>query len=69
MNFLKAKTSWTNAEFIVFKLCVASIYVLIGAYFHQFFHRFYIPVLILFLVMVVWTLYLWLMKMKAIRGL
>ena len=69
MNLFKAKTTWTNAEFIVFKLCVASIYVLIGAYFHEFFHRFYIPVLILFLVTTIWTVYLWVKKMKTNRGL
>jgi len=69
MNLFKAKTTWTNAEFIVLKLCVASIYVLIGAYFHQFFYRFFIPVLMLFLVTVIWAVYLWVKKMKANRGL
>ena len=36
MNFFKAKTSWSNAELIVLKICIASAYVLLGAYFHSF---------------------------------
>ena len=36
MNFFRIKTSWSNAEFIVLKLCIASAYVLIGAYFSDF---------------------------------
>jgi len=37
MNFFNRKTSWTNAEFIPLKLCIASAYVIIGTYFHFFF--------------------------------
>lgn len=64
MNFFKMKTSWSNAEFIVLKLCMASAYMLAGAYFHQFFRSYYMPVLIVFAITLVWTLYLWLSKMK-----
>ena len=64
MNFLSAKMSWSNAEFIPFKLCVASAYVLIGAYFHTFIHEHYLPVLLLFVVSTIWVLALWLKKMK-----
>ena len=38
MNFFKVKTSWSNAEFITLKLCIATAYLLIGAYFHRFIH-------------------------------
>lgn len=48
MNLFKAKTTWTNAEFIPLKVCIATAYLLVGAYFHTFFARYYIPVLILF---------------------
>lgn len=65
MNFLKIKTNWTNAEFIVLKICIASAYILIGAYFHEFFHNYYIPVLIVFCITVIWSVYLWLNKMKT----
>jgi len=64
MNFFKRKTSWSNSEFIPLKLCVASAYVLVGAYFQQFFLRYEIPVLILFGITLVWSVYLWLNKMK-----
>jgi hypothetical protein len=64
MNFFKRKTTWTNAEFIPLKLCVAAAYVLIGAYFHEFVIYFYIPILVVFFVTVVWVLLLWIKKMK-----
>ncbi|KFF01487.1 hypothetical protein [Flavobacterium hydatis] len=64
MSFLKIKTSWSNAEFIVLKLCIASAYILIGSYFHDFFSNYYIPQIILFSITVIWSVYLWLNKMK-----
>ncbi|HWW39074.1 hypothetical protein [Pedobacter sp.] len=65
MNFLNAKTVWANKEFIPFKLCIASIYVIIGSYFHNFFESYYVPLFILFGISVVWTVALWLKKMKS----
>jgi hypothetical protein len=64
MKFLSAKTTWTNLELIPFKLCVASAYVLVGAYFHSFFAANKIIVIGLFAVSTVYTLYLWVVKMK-----
>jgi hypothetical protein len=64
MKFLQIKTSWSNAEFIPFKLCIASAYIIIGSYFHDFFQEYYLPVLIVFVITVLWTLSLWLKKMK-----
>ena len=64
MNLLNAKTTWSNAEFIVFKLCVASIYIIVGTYFNNFFKSFYVPLLIVFGITVIWTVILWLKKMK-----
>ena len=65
MNFLKIKTTWTNAELISLKICIATAYILVGAYFHNFFRTYYIFVLIVFCVTVVWAVYLWLSKMKT----
>jgi len=64
MNFFQIKTSWSNAEFIVLKLCIATAYILVGTYFHNFFRTYYIPVLIIFIITVIWAVYLWLIKMK-----
>ena len=64
MNFFKTKTTWSNAEFIPLKLCIATAYILIGTYFHRFFREYNIPVLILFGITVIWSVYLWLHKMK-----
>ncbi|MBF7090377.1 hypothetical protein IUY40_02305 [Flavobacterium sp. ALJ2] len=64
MNFFKIKTSWSNAEFIILKLCIASAYILIGTYLHDFFSNYYTPLIILFGITVIWSVYLWLNKMK-----
>ncbi|SMO52254.1 hypothetical protein [Solitalea koreensis] len=64
MNFFKIKTSWSNAEFIVLKLCIAMAYIFIGSYFHNFFSQYYTPILIVFLITMIWSVYLWLSKMK-----
>lgn len=64
MNFLNIKTTWSNAEFIPFKLCIASIYIVVGSYFHNFFQNYYTPLLIVFGITTVWTVYLWFIKMK-----
>jgi hypothetical protein len=65
MNFFKIKTSWSNAEFILLKLCIGAAYLLIGAYFHDFFIAYFIPVLVVFGITVCWSIYLWLKKMKT----
>ncbi|WP_026727558.1 hypothetical protein [Flavobacterium denitrificans] len=65
MNFFKIKTSWSNAEFIPIKLCMASIYIFIGSYFHEFFQNYYTLLLIVFGITVIWFVYQWLKKMKA----
>jgi preprotein translocase subunit SecG len=64
MNFFKIKTSWSNAELIPLKLCIATAYILVGAYFHNFFRKYYIIILIVFFITVIWAVYLWLNKMK-----
>ncbi|MDR3706124.1 MAG: hypothetical protein P4L28_09485 [Paludibacteraceae bacterium] len=64
MNFFKIKTSWSNAEFIPLKLCIATAYILVGAYFHHFFKQYYVPVILVFVITVIWSVYLWLTKMK-----
>ncbi|TGK00927.1 hypothetical protein EHO59_13485 [Leptospira semungkisensis] len=67
MNFFTKETSWSNAEFIVFKLCIASIYVLIGAYFRDFFLQYRIVFTAIFVVTVIWTVSLWLKKMRSAK--
>jgi len=65
MNFFKIKTSWSNAEFILIKLCMASVYILVGSYFHEFFENYYSVLIVIFTVTVIWFVYQWLKKMKS----
>ncbi|PSR11742.1 MAG: hypothetical protein DA408_19445 [Bacteroidetes bacterium] len=64
MNFLTIKTSWANVEFIPFKLSIVTAGIFIGAYFHDFFRHYDALILTVFFITVVWTIYLWVSKMK-----
>jgi hypothetical protein len=64
MNFLKAKTTWTNAELGIFKSCVVSFGILIGLYFKEFLQSYLALFWIVFAIATVWTIVLWLKKMK-----
>ncbi len=65
MNFFKIKTTWSNAELVVLKLCIATAYLLVGGYFHAFIRQYDVPVLIIFGITCIWSVYLWIVKMKA----
>jgi hypothetical protein len=65
MNFFKIKTTWSNVELAIFKICVASGGVLVGAYFQKFISSYYVPIIIIFAVTYILTGYLWLTKMKG----
>ena len=67
MNFFKIKTSWSNTELIVLKLCIASAYILIGGYFHSFFSHYYIPIIMVFVITCICSVYLWISKMKSVK--
>lgn len=64
MSFMNKKMGWTNAEFIPLKLAIGSAYLLIGAYFSSFVLQYKIVFIILFLVTVIYSLYLWWQKMN-----
>ncbi|AUD01732.1 hypothetical protein CWM47_07800 [Spirosoma pollinicola] len=68
MDFFNIKTSWSNAEFIPLKLCIAAAYILVGSYFHDFFQDYYLLLFILFSITVSWSVYLWITKMKNSRS-
>jgi hypothetical protein len=65
MNFLSIKTSWSNLEFVPLKLCIASAYLIIGTYFHDFFKTYYSLLILLFATTWFAAMYLWLSKMNA----
>ncbi|MEI6697183.1 MAG: hypothetical protein WCO13_14100 [Bacteroidota bacterium] len=64
MNFFKIKTSWSNLELGLFKICVASIYLVIGIYFHEFLGKYMLLFVSIFIVTVVLVFSLWLKKMN-----
>lgn len=64
MNFFKIKTTWTNAELIPLKVCIATAYILVGGYFHTFFGEYKLLILLFFGITVIWSVFLWNTKMK-----
>jgi hypothetical protein len=64
MRLINARTTWSNGEFIVFKLSVTTGYLIIGSYFHALFRKYYVPLFIVFGISLVWTVSLWFRKMK-----
>ena len=64
MNFFKKQTCWSNIEFVWLKLCVGSAYLFIGTYYHDFLKDYYLPIIIVFSIAVVQTLFLWIKKME-----
>ncbi len=64
MNFLKTKTSWSNFEIGLIKICMASLYICVGTYFHEFFKDYLFIFGAIFIVTIIWTGKLWFKKMK-----
>ncbi|HEY1871568.1 MAG TPA: hypothetical protein VGG71_10950 [Chitinophagaceae bacterium] len=58
------RSTWTNAQLIPLKLCIASAYLLVGAYFHDFFRKYYVLFIVLFVITVIPSLYLWITKLR-----
>lgn len=65
MNFFQQKTTWTNAQLALVKIAIAAIYVVVGAYFHDFVNEYRWIFLTVFSITAVWTMILWLAKEKA----
>lgn len=63
-NFFNLKTTWTNAEFIPLKLCIASAYILIGIYFVDFFKKYWQFIALIFIITVITSIAMWIKKMK-----
>ena len=64
MNFFTRKTTWTNLELIPLKLAIGSVYLLLGAIFWQDVKTYAEIIVIIFVITIVITHYLWRKKMK-----
>ena len=62
MNFFKNQNKLVKRRIIPLKLCIATAYILVEPFPQLFFRDFYIPVLIVFGITVIWSVYLWLNK-------
>jgi len=64
-NFLTRKMTWNNMELGLLKITAASAYLIVGAYFHKIVKDYFNLIFILFIVTVVWTVYIWIKKMRV----
>jgi len=67
MNFLKIKTSWSNLELGLIKICVGVIYMIAGVYFHEFLANYLLILAAIFVITAIWTFLLWIKKMKEAK--
>lgn len=65
MGFLNKKMTWTNAEFIPLKICIAAAYLYLGSTYPDFFSNYQGLILSLFGVSLIYVMYLWIKKMRA----
>jgi len=65
MNLFTIKTSWSNIEIGLIKICVGSGFIIIGTYFHEFLKDYLILFGVVFIVTAIWTFILWVKKMKT----
>lgn len=64
MNFLKTKTTWSNMELGVLKLCAGTFYISIGIYFHEYLQKYLAVFIAFFFISVIYLLILWFKKEK-----
>ncbi len=64
MNFLKTKTSWSNIELGIFKICVLSAGIILGMYFFEYLKKYTLQISGVLLFTSIITVYLWIKKMK-----
>jgi hypothetical protein len=65
MGFMNKKMTWTNTEFIPFKVCIAAIYLYLGASFPDFLRPYKGALLILFGISLLVLMTLWIKKMRS----
>jgi hypothetical protein len=64
MGFFNKKMTWTNTEFIPFKVCIAAAYLYLGATFPALFRDYTGFILGLFLVSLALVMGMWVKKMR-----
>lgn len=64
MNIFKIRTTWSNGELAILKMCVASFYISVGIFLHEYIERYLIYFLFIFVVSVISIGYIWLNKFK-----
>jgi undecaprenyl pyrophosphate phosphatase UppP len=64
MNFLNKKTSWSNFELWLLKICVFSVGIVFGIYFYDSLKEIFRVIVFIFFITLPITIVLWLTKMK-----
>jgi len=65
MNFFKRKSSWSNTELGLIKVCVGSMYIIIGTYFHEFFKNYLWIFVLLYIATAIPVFYIWVKQMRT----
>lgn len=64
MNFLRKKTSWSNIQLGLLKICIGSIGAAIGAYFHDYLEGYIFLLIALYLITGIYLFSCWYKQLK-----
>lgn len=64
MNILKTKTTWSNLELGILKICAGSFYMMIGIHFYAYLKNYLFIIGGLFIITVTYLLLIWAKKEK-----
>jgi hypothetical protein len=64
MNFFKKKTCWSNLGLGAIKLCVGSLWLMVGVYFHEFLQHYLVLFGVLFIATALGVGYTWVKQMR-----
>lgn len=66
-KFLKQATTWSNAELGLLKACLVCFGISAGIYFYDLLKAYLDYFFVMFGMMAVWTLLLWIKKMRLLK--
>jgi len=66
MNFFKITSNWTNAEFLLIKICLVSFGIIIGIYFYDLIKEYLFVFAMIYVITAIGCGYLWVKKMKKL---
>jgi hypothetical protein len=65
MNFFRINSTWSNAEFLIIKICLVSLGFAAGMYFYEYLKEYMFVFAMIYVITAIVCGYLWVKKMKG----